>query len=77
MYVGANTEVRHLTLTETVGQGSEGRNVSHPRIVKQAKGTTIVRAAAGQLHTLLLSSAGIVSSFGHNEFGQLGESFLQ
>lgn len=54
-------------------QGNEGGDVTHPRLVKRLRGHSYARVAAGQQHTVTLSSAGLVSSCGHNGFGQLGK----
>jgi alpha-tubulin suppressor-like RCC1 family protein len=54
------------------GQGSAGAEVGHPKLIKRVGTQSTVRVAAGESHTLTLSSSGVVSSFGLNTFGQLG-----
>ncbi|WP_018219638.1 RCC1 domain-containing protein [Salinispora pacifica] len=55
-----------------VGDGTT-TNKSTPVAVDLPTGTTITTIAAGQGHSLAVTSAGTVLAWGHNNFGQLGD----
>ncbi|WP_027660832.1 RCC1 domain-containing protein [Salinispora fenicalii] len=55
-----------------VGDGST-TNKSSPVAVDLPTGTTITTIAAGQGHSLAVTSNGTVLAWGHNNFGQLGD----
>lgn len=63
----------------TTGYGSCGRlghsdnkNQNTPKVVEALDGIQVVQAAAGDLHSVVLSSCGKVSTFGHGARGRLG-----
>lgn len=54
------------------GLGEIGVEQAHPRFIKGTKEHHFMRVAAGASHSLALTSAGQVWSFGQGSFGALG-----
>jgi len=58
-----------------LGHGDSENDISaaHPRLIEgPLKGKQVIGVAAGQFHSIVWTSGGVVFTFGHGEFGMLG-----
>lgn len=58
------------------GLGEEGVSAPQPRILRPIAGAHFARVAAGDTHSLGLTSGGQVYSWGEGSFGALGASAI-